>query len=577
MSASTILPTRALPAGLTAPTQRGFSSRLIGDVIVDLGYASRAAVDAAVAAARASGAPTGQTLVAEGTLTPEQLSRVVAERFGMDHVDLLEFPVDEGAMRLVPTDVARRYEALPIAFDGTTLVVAMAEPRNVQAADDIALLTGHAVRPVIAAPAHIGHLLDRVDPLADIIEDDEPLDLDAAGPPESEELVEDAGAAPVVRLVNSLLQQAIQRGASDVHFTPADGALRGQYRIDGVLVGAATVPRRMVPGVVSRIKIMADLDIGERRAPQDGRMSVTVSGRPVDVRVVTLPLAGGESVVMRILDRPSGVPDLDGLGMPEPERVRLERACRRTHGAVLVGGSTGAGKSTTLYAALGVANTGERSLITIEDPVEYRMDGIKQMPVNPRAGVTFSAGLRSVLRADPDVVMVGEVRDRETAQIAVEAALTGHLVLTSLHTTDAPGAITRLIEMGIEPFLVASSVRCVVAQRLARRLCEGCRRPVRLRAAALQASGYPATEDVDAFEPTGCARCGETGYRGRVGLYEVLDVDDDLHDMILARASGNDLAAAGRARGMRPLKEVGLEYVVAGVTSASEVARVLGS
>jgi type IV pilus assembly protein PilB len=244
---------------------------------------------------------------------------------------------------------------------------------------------------------------------------------------------------------------------------------------------------------------------------------------------------------------------------------------------VLVCGPTGAGKSTTLYAALGVANTGERSLITIEDPVEYRMDGIKQMPVNPRAGVTFSAGLRSVLRADPDVVMVGEVRDRETAQIAVEAALTGHLVLTSLHTTDAPGAITRLIEMGIEPFLVASSVRCVVAQRLARRLCDACRRPVRLRAAALQASGYPATEDVDAFEPTGCARCGETGYRGRVGLYEVLDVDDDLHDMILARASGNELAAAGRARGMRPLKEVGLEYVVAGVTSASEVARVLGS
>jgi type IV pilus assembly protein PilB len=571
-----MVPPRALTKGLTAPTQRGFSSRLIGDVIVDLGYASRAAVDAAVAAARAAGTPTGQTLVSAGTLTVEQLSRVVAERFGMDHVDLLEFPVDEGAMRLVPTDVARRYEALPIAFDDTTLMVAMAEPRNVQAADDIALLTGYAVRPVIAASAHIEHLLNRVDPLADIIED-EPLDLEASGPPESEELVEDAGAAPVVRLVHSLLQQAIQRGASDVHFTPMNGTLRGQFRIDGVLVNAATVPRRMVAGVISRIKIMADLDIGERRAPQDGRMSVTVAGRPVDVRVVTLPLAGGESVVMRILDRPSGVPDLDGLGMPEPERVRLERACRRTHGAVLVCGPTGAGKSTTLYAALGVANTGERSLITIEDPVEYRMDGIKQMPVNPRAGVSFSAGLRSVLRADPDVVMVGEVRDRETAQIAVEAALTGHLVLTSLHTTDAPGAITRLIEMGIEPFLVASSVRCVVAQRLARRLCEACRRPVRLRAAALQASGYPATEDVDAFEPTGCAQCGETGYRGRVGLYEVLDVDEDLHDMILARASGNELGAAGRARGMRPLKEVGLDYVIAGVTSASEVARVLGT
>jgi type IV pilus assembly protein PilB len=333
----------------------------------------------------------------------------------------------------------------------------------------------------------------------------------------------------------------------------------------------------MVPGVISRIKIMADLDIGERRAPQDGRMSVTVGGRPVDVRVVTLPLAGGESVVMRILDRPSGVPDLDGLGMPARERERLEHACLRTHGAVLVCGPTGAGKSTTLYAALGVANTGERSIITIEDPVEYRMDGIKQMPVNAKAGVTFSTGLRSVLRADPDIVMVGEVRDRETAQIAVEAALTGHLVMTSLHTTDAPGAITRLIEMGIEPFLVASAVRCVVAQRLARRLCEECRRPVRLAAASLRASGYEVDHDVDAYEPQGCARCGDTGYRGRVGLYEVLDVDESLHDLILARSSGAELEAAGRARGMRSLREVGLEYVVAGVTSASEVARVLGT
>jgi len=384
---------------MTAPSQRGFSSRLIGDVIVDLGYASRAAVDAAVTAARASGRPTGEVLVAEGTLTAEQLSRVVAERFGMDHVDLLDFPVDESVMRLVPLDVARRYEALPIALHDSTLMVAMSEPRNVQAADDIALLTGYAVRPVIAAAAHIEHLLNRVDLVADIV-DEEALSLDPAAPPESEELVEDAGAAPVVRLVHSVLQQAIQRGASDVHFTPVDGDLRGQLRIDGVLVTTATVPRRMVPGVISRIKIMADLDIADRRAPQDGRMSVTVGGRPVDVRVVTLPLAGGESVVMRILDRPSGVPDLDDLGMPEPERLRLERACQRTHGAVLVCGPTGAGKSTTLYAALGVTNTGERSIITIEDPVEYRMDGIKQMP-----SIRSSTG-STILRIDRSPVFV---------------------------------------------------------------------------------------------------------------------------------------------------------------------------
>jgi type IV pilus assembly protein PilB len=367
---------------LTAPSQRGFSSRLIGDVIVDLGFASRAAVDSAVAAARASGTPTGQMLLAQGTLTPEQLSRVVAERFGMDHVDLLEFAVDEGAMRMVSTDVARRYEALPIAFDDTTLMVAMAEPRNVQAADDIALLTGYAVRPVIAASAHIEHLLSRVNPVADLVEDDG-LDLDAAGPPESEELVEDAAAAPVVRLVHSILQQAIARGASDVHFTPSDGALRGQFRIDGVLVNTATVPRRMVLGVISRIKIMADLDIGERRAPQDGRMSVTVAAARstcASSRSRSRRRVGGHAHPgpARPACRTS-----TASGCPSHERgASSARAGAPT--APSWSAAHGRGKSTTLYAALGIANTGERSIITIEDPVEYRMDGIKQMPVNPR-------------------------------------------------------------------------------------------------------------------------------------------------------------------------------------------------
>ena len=439
------------------------------------------------------------------------------------------------------------------------------------------MLTEFTVQPAIAAREEITRALDRVargvDHVAAIVAEEPEV---VAADPETE-LHATADDAPVVRLVHSILQQAVRRGASDVHLAPHEQDLRTQFRVDGLLVTGSPIPNRMAAGVISRIKIMADLDIAERRAPQDGRISLAVAGRDVDIRVVTLPLVGGESVVMRILDRPDGQATLEQLGIPGDERRRLRRACSRTSGAILVTGPTGSGKTTTLYSALTLLNTGEKGLITIEDPVEYRMAGVRQMQVNAKSGVTFATGLRSMLRADPDVVMVGEIRDHETAHIAIEAALTGHLVLSTLHTNDAPSAVTRLVEMGVEPFLVASAVRCIVAQRLARRLCEACRRPVRVTAEALRLSGFDrAPEAVDAHEPQGCPDCAHTGYRGRLGLYEVLDVDDTIHELVVHRASALEIAAAAEAAGMRRLRDVALERVRDGSTSVSEVTRVLG-
>jgi type IV pilus assembly protein PilB len=330
----------------------------------------------------------------------------------------------------------------------------------------------------------------------------------------------------------------------------------------------------MVSGVISRVKIMSDLDIAERRIPQDGRVGLSIDGHHVDLRVVTLPSVHGESVVMRILDQSSGVADMGAIGMAASDRERFERAIRQAYGAVLVTGPTGSGKSTSLYAALGEINTPEKNIITIEDPVERQVAGVTQVQINPKAGLTFANGLRAMMRADPDIIMVGEIRDRETAQIAVEAALTGHLVLSTLHTNDAPTALTRLIEMGIEPFLVASAIDCVVAQRLARTLCQHCKRRTIVSAAVLRDHGFPSGADLEAWEPVGCGRCGGSGYKGRTGLYEVMTVTDEIRHLAIERAPADRVAEVAVRNGMRRLREDGLEKVRRGVTSIAEVARV---
>jgi type IV pilus assembly protein PilB len=562
-------------AGLVPPTQRTGIRRRIGDVVVQLGFTEREVVERVVVRSSEQGLPLGQALLAAGVVDSDQLAHALAERNGLDYVDLNVFVVDKGAASLIEAGKARRYRTMPIAFLGErTLLVATADPANLLALDDITMATGYEVRRAVASPENIEALISQLARLGESVEEIHEQDEDFVA--EVIELRESADEAPVVKLVHSIIADAVRRGASDIHFEPRAGDMRVRFRVDGVVFDSTTVPRHLIPGLVSRIKIMAELDIASKRVPQDGRIGLSVDGHYVDLRVATLPVVQGESVIMRILDKSQVVMDLDQLGMDESERNRFEHAIRATHGAILVTGPTGSGKTTTLYAALSTVNTPERTLLTVEDPVEYELDGVKQVQVNTKTGLTFAAGLRAMVRADPDVIMVGEVRDAETAQIAIESALTGHLVLTTLHTNDAPLAAARLIDMGIEPFLVASSVECVVAQRLVRRLCD-CKQPAKLTKAVLEENGFDVTRGFQAFEAVGCVRCGLSGYRGRIGLYEVMLISETIRRMILDKRSADDMREDARREGMRTLREDGLEKVRRGITSVPEVLRVVGA
>jgi type IV pilus assembly protein PilB len=576
-----ILPPPASPGpradGITRPRQAGGPARFLTDVIVDLGLVPRDRVLAAIDDARRSGRTPEDILLEQGTLTSDGLARAVAERHGLDHLDLGAFKPDMGAANLISIPAAKRYEAVPVAFiDDRTLLVAMADPANVLAVDDIALLTGKEIRPAVTSREDIHGLISRLSRLDDVVSEPEPIDEDDT-PAEVVDLRESADDAPVIRLVNQIIAQAVEQGASDVHLEPNGTDLRVRFRIDGVLVESATVQRRMVLGVISRVKIMSDLDISERRVPQDGRVGLSIDGHHIDLRIVTLPTVHGESVVMRILDKDSVIMSLDKLGMAAAENERFERAFRQAHGAVLVTGPTGSGKSTTLYAALASLNSVEKNIITIEDPVEYQLDGITQVQVNPKAGLHFHTGLRSMMRADPDIIMVGEIRDRETAQIAIESALTGHLVLSTLHTNDAASAVSRLIEMGIEPFLVASAIDCVVAQRLARTLCQHCKERQIISSDVLRANGIRSQFDMEAYSAKGCPRCNQSGYKGRIGLYEVMTVTEEIRKLALARAPAPDISEVAVRQGMRLLRDDGLEKVRLGMTSIAEITRVTGS
>jgi type IV pilus assembly protein PilB len=556
------------PRGLVPPSQRGRSERLIGDVIVDLGFARREKVEEVVKLAREQGRPTGQLLVEIGAIRHDQLARALAERFGVDYVDLSMFEIDMGAANLIDVEIAKRYQAVPVGFlPDRSILLAMVDPTNVLTLDEISMITGRKVRPAAAAAEDINALIGRLNRLEESIselEEDEP---------EAEAQFEGINNtdAPVIKLVHSLLAKAVEQGASDIHCDPEPGDMKVMFRIDGVLTQAATIARSMAGSVISRVKIMASMDISERRVSQDGRLAVVIDGRRIDVRVVTLPLVRGEGVVMRILDSGTVMRDLESLGMLDEERKRFATAVARPFGAVLVTGPTGSGKSTTLYGALGKINNGERSIITIEDPVESPIAGIKQMQVAPKAGVTFATGLRAMLRADPDVIMVGEIRDSETAEIAMQAALTGHLVLSTLHTRDAPSAITRLIDMDVEPFMIADAIDCVVAQRLARTLCSHCKQPLELPAPVLKEHGLA---DAQLFEPVGCIRCGNSGYQGRLGLYEVMPMTEEIRALVLERRGVTEIAASAMAGGMRTMRQDGIEKVKLGLTTLAEVARV---
>ncbi len=489
-----------------------------------------------------------------------------------------EDEVDGDAVKLVPQELAAKFQVLPVKREGRLLTVAMVDPDNIFAIDDIKFLTGFEVQPVVAAESHIKRLIDRhydqADTMARVMEDLEDFDdLEVvAGQDEELDIVEiGEESAPVVKLVNSVLADAVLKGASDIHVEPYERLMRIRYRIDGVLYEMMTPPLRMKMAIISRLKIMAELDIAERRVPQDGRIKIKIAGKMIDLRVSTLPTIFGEKVVLRILDKSNLRIDLGEFGMEEAAFEHLVRAIENPYGMVLVTGPTGSGKTTTLYSALSRINRPGTNITTAEDPVEYNLDGINQVQIHEEIGLTFANALRSFLRQDPNIILVGEIRDYETGSIAVKAALTGHLVLSTLHTNDAPSTVGRLVDMGIEPFLLASSVNLIVAQRLVRRLCERCRQPDTLPAEVARELGATAAEGWEIYAPEGCDECSRTGYRGRQGLYEVLPVSPAVRRLVLERAPASAIKQEAMRDGMLTLRADGIRKIEQGITSVEEV------
>jgi type IV pilus assembly protein PilB len=555
-------------------------SKQLGQILIELGYITAQQLETALEEHRKTPKSLGRVLIDLGMIKESDLVRALAEQVGLEFVDLAEFQVDPVATALLPEALARRYRALPIGERDGRLLVAMSDPANVYALDDIRTITGRDVLPVVATANDVEQAIQKFAgyesqyEMASIVDaaagEEDLLETDL------DEAVEDA---PIVRLVNAIMTQAVADRASDVHIEPREKDLRIRFRVDGVLMEPMpAAPKNIQNGLISRLKVMADLNIAEKRAPQDGRIAMKVSGKKLDLRVATLPTVFGEKVVMRILDTSNALLRLEELGFLEDSYKRYSASFHKPYGAILVTGPTGSGKSTTMYGTLNILNQIDKNIITVEDPVEYRLPGVNQMQVNVKAGLTFASALRSILRSDPDIVLIGEIRDKETATIAIEAALTGHLVLSSLHTNDAPSAITRLVEMDVETFLVASAIDCIVGQRLARKLCDRCKASYRPDENELYAAGYPDwlwPEVQELFKPAGCPACANTGFRGRIGLYEVMQMTEEIERLTVERASADAVKAVAVQQGMMTLRDDGLEKARVGLTSLEEVARVV--
>ena len=551
----------------------------LGDILLEGGLVTHDQLTGAVEEQQRLGRSLGRVLVDMGILSEAQLVAALATQIGMQFVDLTDFPVDGSAVSRVPDTVCRRHTALPIGYDEGKLVVAMADPANVFALDDIRSLTGMEVKPVVATKPDVLAAINKYH-RGDAEMDDLTMALDSSAEDDDDlgrvkEIVEDA---PIVKFVNLLITQAIQDRASDIHIEPTERDLRVRFRIDGVLHEVMRSPKTITSGVTSRLKIMADINIAERRIPQDGRLSVNANGKKIDLRVATLPTVWGEKIVMRVLDNSTAMLKLSDLGFSDPNYDVFSKSFVKPYGMILVTGPTGSGKSTTLYATLNIVSKPEVNVITVEDPVEYRLPGINQVQTNAKAGLTFSAALRSILRSDPDIVLLGEIRDGETAHIAIEAALTGHLVLSTLHTNDAPSAVVRLTEMGIEPFLVGSALDCVLAQRLARRLCPKCKEAYVPSRESLMENRFPWQDGMDLptlYRPVGCSACAKTGYKGRLALHEVMAVSEEIEKLTVERASSMVINKVAIEQGMITLRHDGLLKVMAGVTSVEEIFRVV--
>ncbi|OGW62294.1 MAG: type II secretion system protein GspE [Nitrospirae bacterium RIFCSPHIGHO2_01_FULL_66_17] len=571
--------------------------RLLGEILKSRFGLAGERLDEALAVQREKGGRIGDILVRLGYVKEDAVLEALGEQLGVPYArHLSAADVDKTLAAKVPIAFAKRFEVLPLREAGGVVQVATAHPSATGPLDDLRLLLAKPVAPVVASARAILACIHQAyersgDSAEQVIEDlgAETLDrLATALEEEPRDLLEAADEAPIIKLVNSLLFEAVKKRASDIHIEPFERELSIRYRIDGVLYNVLTPPKRLQASIISRIKIMAGLNIAEKRLPQDGRIGIKIAGRDVDIRVSAIPTAHGERLVLRLLDKGNLLLKLSEIGLQPDRLATLDQLIRLSHGIVLVTGPTGSGKTTTLYAALNTINAPDKNIITIEDPIEYQLRGVGQMQINPKITLTFAAGLRSILRQDPDVIMVGEIRDGETAEIAIHASLTGHLVFSTLHTNDAAGAVTRLLDMGIEPFLVASSVVAIVAQRLVRVLCPACRQAYRPTPAELAKLGIgsfrplpaepgpgpdPATSEMF-FKAGGCPECLDTGYRGRIGIYEILVMDDEVRALILAKADANTIKARAVERGMTTLREDGARKVLDGVTTTEEVLRV---
>jgi general secretion pathway protein E len=554
----------------------------LGDILVARGLVSETDIARQLDNGRAKGQPLGMSLVQQGLITEEDLLQALSEQFGLPYWGKLEeVGLEHIQVSKVPIAFYRQHKVFPIVYTDGSVKVAMTDPLNLQPLDDLAVFLGVPVEPVLSNEREVIGAINRfydreTGSTEQVMQDleDEDLGAIASEIEETDDLLDLASEAPVIRLVNSILTQAVRARASDIHIEPFERELKVRYRIDGILYNILYPPRRLQAAISSRIKVMANLNIAERRLPQDGRIRIRVGEKDVDIRVSVVPTAFGERIVLRLLDKTSMLLGLEEIGMGEETFTRYSRLIKRSNGIILVTGPTGSGKTTTLYATLHKINSPELNIITIEDPIEYQLNGIGQIQVNPRIELTFANGLRSILRQDPDIIMVGEIRDRETAEIAIQASLTGHLVFSTLHTNDAAGAVTRLLDMGVEAFLVSSSVLAILAQRLVRVICKECKEPYRPEIALAKELGLDPAFDGVFYRGKGCGACFQTGFRGRSGLYELLVIDDSIRSLIMSGADSSVIKRQAIKQGMLTLLQDGARNVVKGVTTADEILRV---
>ena len=552
------------------------SGKRLGRILVEAGVITEEQLSTALA--EDSGRSLASVLADQGIASETKVAQALAESMGLAFVDLAAFDIDPTAASLLPVDIARRHNVMAIKIQDAELVVAMADPANIFAIDDLRIVTGYDVRPVVAAENDLTAAIDRFASMQsnvdEMVGDVEDLSADT-----SREDAEEASdeQAPVAKIMNHVITEAIRQSAGDIYIEPGETDLRIRYRIDGVCQEIMRAPRKLHRQLISRLKITSGMDIAEKRIPQDGRFGVVLDGKSVDFRVAVLPTVNGEMSVLRLLRKDAIMMSLEDLGFLEQPMERVMDAIMRPYGALLVTGPTGSGKSTTLYAAINKTADPKVNLITVEDPVEYRLEGLSQVQVHEKAGLTFASALRSILRQDPDIVMIGEIRDKETATIAIEAALTGHLVLSTLHTNDAPSALTRLTEMGVEPFLSASAINCVLAQRLARRLCPECKEAYTPELEALDRVGFPHEPGraPQLYRAVGCKRCSGIGYRGRMGIHEVMIVTEEIERACVNHASGDEIARIAIEQEMKTLRDDGFEKVRMGLTSIEEIMRVV--